>query len=164
MGSGAVNWRDAIVRDALALGAGSDMAATLQSHVTELSQSDLSNMLATPPVVLSALAGFMHHPTLVVIQYHPVTVDYTIGDATELIIAPRASLANNVLQPINATLLDGSGGPGSVVSIAPAANVAQGLTTVFAGTDLIITHNGTGELFDGDGTATVTLYYISAAC
>lgn len=159
----AMNWREAIIAEAVAQ-AGTDTTATVQSHITQLSASDLLNMLATPPSVLAGVASSMHHPILAVVQYNPVTTDYTLGDATELIIAPRANVPDNVLQPINATVLDGSGGPGSIVAVAPAANAVQGLTSVFAGTDLVITHNGTGELTGGDGTATVTLYYIAAAC
>lgn len=143
-----------------------DQTASLNSFVTTLTQTQLETMLAHPPTVVPPQGtNFMLHPVFATLQYMPNSVDYTLGDVTQFFIGPAGSpTVNNVLQPISATLMDGSGGPGDVIAVSPAANVAQGQEPIFANTALVITHNGTGELTGGDGTATVTVYYVVAAC
>jgi hypothetical protein len=142
------------------------MMAMLNTHTTVLAASDLLNSLAAPVVILPApAAGFMVHPVLATIEYSPVSVDYDLGDVTKLFIGPAGSpKTNNVLQSINATVLDGSSGPGAVVGVAPSVNAVKGKASAFSGVALVLTHDGSGELADGDGTAIVKVYYILAAC
>ncbi len=164
MGS-ATDWRGSIIQQTLAQVPSIDVATVVDAKVT-LQSTDLLALLATPFVLLAAPGvGMMYQPLFATLEYNPVSVDYTLNGVTQFVIGPQSNPSSlNVLQTIVATLVDGSGGPGQVIAVSPPANVAVSQKASFNNQPLVITHDGSGELLNGDGTLTVTLYYISTNC
>lgn len=133
--------------------------------VVPVTSAQLLNMKASPIVLISALgAGFTIHPTQVIFQYLPVSVDYTLGDATGLYIGSVVNpLSLNTVQAIPATILNGSSGPGNVIGEAPGSNSIIAAQSWFENQDIVLTHNGSAEITSGNGTAVVKVYFNVAA-
>lgn len=127
----------------------------------QVSSADLLNLKANPKVLLPSLGtGVLAQMLFGIFQYKPNTVDYSIGDAANLVIGSAVNPANlNSLQPISASVLTGAGGPGNVIHKIPFANVVSGAQSQFESQDLVLTHDGSAEITSGDGTAVVTLAY-----
>jgi hypothetical protein len=162
------DWKSDIVQQAVDR-INAQIAATPVVFLTTklvLKASDLLAMLATPITLLPAPGmGLMYQPILATLEYNPVSVDYTLGDVTKFCIGPAGGPTSlNVLQSVSSTLVDGSGGPGPVIAVAPATNVVVSAKSSFENQALVIAHDGTGEFSTGDGTVTVTLYYIATSC
>lgn len=136
------------------------------STVTVLQPSDLLSAQSTPPILAPAQGdGKMIQALFATLEYNPVSTDYTLGDIADIYIGPQGNpTTQNVLQPVPATLLDGSGGPGSVISLSPPVNVITAQKAIFNNLPLVLSHDGSVELLNGDGTLTVTLYYICTSC
>ena len=106
----------------------------------------------------------MIQPIFATLTYTPLTTDYVTGGVNNFFIGPQASPTTSyVLQPITITLIDGSFGPGKAVAVAPPTNVVVSQISTFDNQPLVITHDGGQELVNGDGSVTVSLYYIIIA-
>jgi hypothetical protein len=137
----------------------------LRTVRVEVSAAQLLAMKATPVVVVPVLGGFAVYPISAVINYYPVSVDYALGDATSLYIGSAVNpiSVTNVLPPIPAAILNGSGGPGNVIGMYPGSNALVVAQSWIANQPLVLTHNGSAELTLGDGTVVVTLSLFMAA-
>ena len=122
--------------------------------------SDLLNALANPPIILPAVdADLIAQELYAQAIYTHLTTDYTLGDATLFYIGPRSSPTSNyVLQPFGTNLVDGTF-TSPVIAKIPAINPVVNSLSFFQDQDLVLTHNGSGELTDGDGIVVVRLFY-----
>lgn len=125
-----------------------------------ISQSQLQNMKATPPVILPALPpGVMAEVLFATIQYVPVSADYAIGDAANLFIASAVNPTSLfVVSPFAASILSGAGGPGKVVAKSPKV-LLSGAQSQFENQPLVLTHDGSAEITSGNGTLVVSLAF-----
>jgi hypothetical protein len=138
------------------------IAAIIQMKRTDMQIAavDLLNAKAGPPTVLAAVDdSIMAQELFAVISYQHVSTDYTLGDATQFYIGPRSSPKTNYcLQPFGTNLVDGTFTP-PVIAKVPAVNPLVNSQSFFPSEDLVLTHNGSGELSGGDGILTVRLFY-----
>jgi hypothetical protein len=124
-----------------------------------ISSAQLLAMKAVPIELVPAMPGFVIKPSDAAIQYIPVSVDYALGDATSLYIgsAVNPTDTTNVIPPIPAAILAGTGGPGNTISFFPPAIPVAVPQSWFENQAIVLAHNGSAELTLGDGTARVTL-------
>lgn len=133
--------------------------------VVPISPAELKSLKASPKVILPSLGpGLIAREGFAVFQYIPATVDYTLGNATQLVICSGADPMThslNVLQTLPASILDGSSGPGNLIGKMSAINALVGPQSWFESQPLILSHDGSAEITSGDGSAEVTLFYYS---
>lgn len=130
--------------------------------VMVITSAQLLQAQANPPTVLAATgdATTMGQELFAVVSYQHLTTDYALGDVTEFYIGPRSSPTSNYcLQPFGANLVDGTFTPPTIAKV-PAVNPLVNSQSFFPSQDLVLTHDGSGELSGGDGILTVYLYYI----
>lgn len=132
---------------------------TLKTVRVAISAAQLLSMKAAPVTLIPAASGSAPMPLAASLQYKPVSADYALDDATSLYIGSSVNpiSVTNVLPPIPADILAGAGGPGNTLALVPGVQVLKTAQSWFDNRSLVLTHNGTGELTLGNGTAVVTL-------
>lgn len=124
-----------------------------------VSSAQLQVMKATPVVLIAATSGLAVMPLAAVIQYIPVSADYSLGGATSLYIGSAVNpiSVTNVLPPIPADLLSGAAGPGNTLALCPGFQVLKTAQSWFDNQALVLTHDGSTEMTLGDATLVVTI-------
>jgi hypothetical protein len=131
----------------------------LRTVRVEISSAQLLAMKGIPVVLIPAASGSAPMPLAASLQYIPVSADYALGDTTSLYIGSAVNpiSVTNVLAPIPADILSGAGGPGNTLALCAGSQMLTTAQSWFDNQSLVLTHNGTGELTLGNGTAVVTL-------
>lgn len=160
------DWRSAIIAQSVQQALAAGGYASVQQVQVTLTQSQLLNLFGSPVILLGAPPnGVMYQPLFATLEYNPVTTNYTLNTVNNFFIGPQGNPTTlNVLQPVSATLVNGTPGPGQIIGVSVPVNVVLSLKSSFNATPIVITHDGGAEMTNGDGTVTVTLYYVSTSC